>query len=483
MSELSATQQLVQAMYKDDQGNPILLSPGQDEIFANISMKLHNRVHIMPHTRFGKSFTVGLSVLTRAATFPEKWALIAPTKDKARIIMDYVIGHIFDNDFTASRFIPEKGENIEEIRRRRNKDRLTFKVGKDADGKSLLSEVFIGTAKEALGFGAPNVVVDEAALINDDDFSMVVRMLGDDPHNNFMAKIGNPFVRNHFLKSYHDPLYHKILVDCYRSLKEGRITQATIDENRPYIYFGVLYECKFPRASEVDESGWLYLLTDDDITNAISRNNQPVGKRRLGIDVARGGRNYNAWVLRTDNYAEVLRKDLDDDLISSGDTTINLMRENGISADDVFVDDSGVGGGLTDYLRSRGCKINAVNFGMSVEKDRDASGKILPSDYLNVRAYSYAGKEGVAAWIKQTGQLKPHKDWEELTVIRYKKDLNGKIKIEPKEEMRKRGVESPDIADALALTFAQPKRLVYHVNDPVAVLSAGAPTPFGGVSW
>lgn len=481
--QLTDTQQLVQQMYKDETGKPILLTDSQDELFSCIAKRTVPRVHVMSHTRWGKSFTVGLAGLTRVSTFPEKWAIIAGTKDKSKIIMDYVIGHIFDNDYTASRFSLDKGDNMESIRRHRNKSHLTFKVGTDASGRALYGELFIGSAKDALGKGAQCVIEDEASLIPDDEHSLVTRMLGDNPTNNFLVKIGNPFFRNHFLKSYHDPKYKKIVIDCYRSLKEGRITEEIIEENRPYSFFKILYECIFPRASEVDDSGWMYLLTDNDIEIAQARVNQQYGFRKLGLDVARGGRNSNAWVMRTDNYAKVLAKNHDDDPISIGDSTLNHMRDEGIPAEEVFVDDTGVGWGVVGYLKSKGANVNAVVFGGASEKEKDSHNKELPADYLNVRSEVYAGKEGVQSWIKQTGQLETHKDWIELTKIRYKKNAQGKIQIEPKEKMRERGIESPDIADALALTFAKIKRIKYYGIDPEKVLGQGAVTTFGGVPF
>lgn len=45
-------------------------------------------------------------------------------------------------------------------------------------------------------------------------------------------------------------------------------------------------------------------------------------------------------------------------------------------------------------------------------------------------------------------------DFSELLDIKYKSDI-GKIRIMSKDEMRKRGIDSPDVADALSLTFAK----------------------------
>ena len=44
----------------------------------------------------------------------------------------------------------------------------------------------------------------------------------------------------------------------------------------------------------------------------------------------------------------------------------------------------------------------------------------------------------------------------DLTQIRYAYDSNNALKMEKKEDMKKRGFRSPDMADALGLTFAKP---------------------------
>ena len=51
------------------------------------------------------------------------------------------------------------------------------------------------------------------------------------------------------------------------------------------------------------------------------------------------------------------------------------------------------------------------------------------------------------------GQLVKHPDWKQLLTIRYKRTGTGKIQIMSKDEMMRRGWESPDLADALSLTF------------------------------
>jgi hypothetical protein len=57
-------------------------------------------------------------------------------------------------------------------------------------------------------------------------------------------------------------------------------------------------------------------------------------------------------------------------------------------------------------------------------------------------------------WILGGGKLTRDEDWLELNRIKYKVvDNRGKIQIMSKEQMLKQGIDSPDVADALSLTF------------------------------
>jgi phage terminase large subunit len=63
----------------------------------------------------------------------------------------------------------------------------------------------------------------------------------------------------------------------------------------------------------------------------------------------------------------------------------------------------------------------------------------------------------MAAWLKDRGQIPNRLDLDaDLTAATYKFDHRNRLFLESKEDMKKRGMTSPDLADALALTFAQP---------------------------
>ena len=434
-------------LYLNDQVKPLYLTQGQMEIFNLIAYRKHPRLHLMAHTRYGKSLTVALAVLLRVATFPEKWAIVAPSGVKAKIIMGYLIQHIFDNEYFKQKFVIEPGESEDRIRRERSKNRLNFKhpdgtygevftVSADARNKQMAGD-------SLMGFGAPNVVLDESSLVDDDIESKIFRMLGDSM-DNFYCEIGNPFRRNHFRKAYLNPAYHKVNITWEQGLAEGRVNQDFIEEVKKKPNFNVLYENKFPAADAMDLKGWFPLITDTEYDSYLRRIDKDswFGAKRLGVDVARGGGNCNVWVMRTENYAKVLNKNQDNNLMSVVGTTILMAKEHEIDSHNVWVDDTGVGGGVTDRLVEQDHYVHGVKLAEKADEE---------TLYINRRAENYWR---LRKWLKEGGGLANEDDWSELLTIKYKaQDSSGKLQIMPKKDMVKEGYESPDTADALMLTF------------------------------
>jgi len=459
ITKVQSTFDLVKTLYRNDMGLPFEMTKGQNEIFDCIFKKKsptgQQRIWIATVTQYGKSDVVSMATLTRAATYGEKWAIIAPSQSKARIIIGYLIKHTFDNEFTKSRFKVKEGESVDKIRRERSKNRITFDCG---DNK--LGEIFILSAESRLknsedvgnalmGFGSPNVIMDEAALISDESDAKTMRMVGGFTSfgTDFVVKIGNPFQRNHFLSAYQDPGYYKINIDWERAVAEGRLTASFIEEMRKKPYFRVMYENKFPEADDIDSRGWTQLLSEDELEMAMKYDETPehAGEKRLGHDVARGGSNFSTWVKRSMNFMEVRVKANIPDLTNSAAQTMMLMTEDKIRPEDVFVDDIGVGGGEVDHLNYQQKKVRAINVGKeAMEYTR----------FANIRAEAYWR---FREWVKRGGKLcKCHQeDWIILTKIKYKPDSKGRIRIMSKDEMRTVGLDSPDVCDGGMLTFAR----------------------------
>lgn len=138
-------------------------------------------------------------------------------------------------------------------------------------------------------------------------------------------------------------------------------------------------------------------------------------------------------------------------------------RYPGIQDCKIKVDDTGVGGGVTDRLKE-------------VAKEQNMPLKVFPVNngatatdefYFNLGAQLWGHmkdllEENMSANIQggETVLQLPKSDelTKELISRKYKMSSKGKIQLERKEEMKKRGLGSPDMADSLALCLYEPKQ-------------------------
>jgi hypothetical protein len=186
------------------------------------------------------------------------------------------------------------------------------------------------------------------------------------------------------------------------------------------------------------------LISVDDVSKAIEREVDVPKQfeKKMGVDVARFGDDRTVIIVR--QMEKVIRKEV----FSTLDTmeivgqVLKIKKKEFIKAENINIDVIGIGAGVVDRLKEQGHSVNEVNVGTS-PKDRE--------NYINLRAELYADK--VKSWIK-TADLLDDDDFYELSNIKYKFNSTGKLQIESKEDMKKRGLESPDVADALMLTFA-----------------------------
>jgi len=440
---------LVRSLFKNSQGNPFEMTDGQSIIFVLVTSRKFPRLQIETFTRYGKSDILSMAGLIMKTQTPGKLAIVAGNKEKATIIMGYAIGHIFDNAGIRKKFIIEKTESEENIRRYRNKTKINFDLG---NGK--LGEMFICSAPDALGWGAPDVIEDESGLVKTNEHALVMRMLGDQP-DNFLGKVGNPWPEEHFIKSFEDPEYKKVIIDYKIGIKEGRILPAYVDEMRKQPFFDVLYECKFPKSGIIDEKGWVPLITRDEIKSAMIDPVDGFGVKKLGVDVAGGGRNFSVIVKRYTNIAKIALRNQDPDTMNLAESTISMMnkRENwkyDFYPEDVGIDSVGMGKGVYDIVNRQCPGVWGIN---GADKPTDLTEE---QRFVNLRAELFwKARE----WILKGGKLESNESWYELAKIKYRTKLQGtkgKMQIISKEEMLKDGIQSPDCADAFSMTFRSP---------------------------
>jgi hypothetical protein len=243
-------------------------------------------------------------------------------------------------------------------------------------------------------------------------------------------------------------------------------------------YVRVRVKGTFPR------TGAIQFISPDEVglAQVADLNVHPFDPLIIGVDVARFGDDASVIFIRKGRDARtfdpIVLRNVDTMTLASHVNETYLRYR----ADAVFVDGGGVGGGVIDRLRQLGCPVLEVQFG--AKADRGSSGESGMDDgtrYANKRAEMW----GFLRAALRSGLAIPSSDTvfgdqisNELTGPQYSYNLHNEILLEAKKDMKARGVLSPDIADALALTYAYsvvpnrnaggllPKALVETEYDP-----------------
>lgn len=185
----------------------------------------------------------------------------------------------------------------------------------------------------------------------------------------------------------------------------------------------------------------------------------PIGPLVIGVDPSRFGDDLFAIVWRQG------RKILKKETIQKIDTVGGAARVKQIIDKDkparVFIDAGGQGGGVVDILKSWGGiyeeVVVGVNFGGEPQEPvvKLDDGTPTPGPKNRRAEMWYRSRE----WLKDPmGVDIPDESVFQSDAVgpSYKYDANQRIILESKEAMKKRGVRSPDVWDAVALTFAEP---------------------------
>lgn len=169
------------------------------------------------------------------------------------------------------------------------------------------------------------------------------------------------------------------------------------------------------------------------------------GRAVLGVDVARFGSDRTVIYLRNGSSVRLVGEYSKQPTTETTGRVIAAKRETG--ADEIRVDGVGVGGGVVDQLTEQGYGVLDMQAGAGAQ-DRER--------FINARAEWYwALRERFEAGDIS---LDPADDElaAQLGAIKYKYTTRGQIQIESKDDMRKRGMPSPDRADAVMLTSVAP---------------------------
>jgi hypothetical protein len=308
------------------------------------------------------------------------------------------------------------------------------------------SEAFAGQhAADSTSF----YIFDEASAIPDQIAEVAEGGLTDGEPMEFV--FGNPTRSNGFFhQACFGSMRHRwdpIVVDSRTSrfTNKAQIAEWIQDYGEDSDFVRVRVRGLPPAASD------LQYISTSLVTAAQTRAIVLLGDEPLiaGLDVARGGS--DACVLRFRRGADARSIP---PIRIPGEQARDSMRLVGVAADALgrlydgrkitmlCVDGTGIGGPIADRLRQLGhLNVQEVQFGGESPKPKLA----------NMRAYMWSE---LRDWLpKGAIDATPRLEMD-LTGPGYRHDRQDRVVLESKEDMKKRGLDSPDDGDALALTFA-----------------------------
>lgn len=168
----------------------------------------------------------------------------------------------------------------------------------------------------------------------------------------------------------------------------------------------------------------------------------------MGVDVARFGDDKSVVISRQGLSVIDIKKYAKMDLMTLAARVSGDIER--LSPQTVFIDSIGVGAGLVDRLRQLGRSVIEVNAGSS-------------SDMPHAKNKRSEMWVAMRDWLHSGGAIPNDQELiAQLSCVEYKYDANDRIQLARKDEIKKDGMPSPDIADALALTFAYPVAKEYR---------------------
>lgn len=194
---------------------------------------------------------------------------------------------------------------------------------------------------------------------------------------------------------------------------------------------------------EFPESSLDTLIAAKHVADAQARELEPAGHPKFGVDVARYGSDSSVIAMMRRGVARILESWGKTSTVETTGKVVVAARMWG--PDEIRVDGVGVGGGVVDQLAEQGFPVIDMQAG---------SGADDPRMFLNARAEWYWAlrqqfEDGAIDLDPEDDDLAA-----QLTALRYHYTSRGQVVIESKDDMRKRGMPSPDRADALMLAAA-----------------------------
>jgi hypothetical protein len=292
------------------------------------------------------------------------------------------------------------------------------------------------------GVRLDGVVIDEVAQIKPEVWNDIIQPALSD-RKGWALFIGTPSGINLFSELF----YRSVNYDDWHSAKYTVYDTQALDDDEIVRLKRDMTDTSFNREYLCDFSaaGDDQLISLADIEEAslrvIFEPDYEYAPIILGVDPARFGDDRSVIVRRQGLkcFDPIVLKGLDNMELSDRVATEIQMHK----PDAVFID-AGAGSGVIDRLRQLNHDVTEVAF----------AGKPSAIRFINKRAEMWFELKD---WLDAGGCL-PNDMYlkQDIAGPTYFYNSAGKIQLESKDDLKKRGLPSPDIADALALTFAMP---------------------------
>jgi phage terminase large subunit len=185
----------------------------------------------------------------------------------------------------------------------------------------------------------------------------------------------------------------------------------------------------------------------------------PQGGLKVGVDVARFGDDKSVITLRRGRVVLKFEKRGKIDVVQVASWVKEELRPYG-KPEQIAVDTIGIGAGVADILRSDGYFPDVQMGNGKVRKtvvDVNSAIRLDDGKNYNLRA---AMARAVKEWLEAGASLPNDQDIKAgMGAIKYS-FKGGLLLLESKDDMKGRGLKSPDEYDSLALTFAVPSVVV-----------------------
>lgn len=239
-------------------------------------------------------------------------------------------------------------------------------------------------------------------------------------------------------------------ISCYDAVDAGLLDAAEIADakaNLPENDFLELYEAK----AQDDEDAFLpSKYIEAAIARGIEKSVRPYGALVIGADPSQGKGDPAAFAFRQGAVIEEVQEHKSMDEFGFIAQTLRLIQVRKPSA--VFIDATGFGSTIVKMLHEKGQEIRDVVKGFHM-----AERSTYPEEYANKRAECWGE---MRKWLISTTEPPSLPDDEGLSIemgcLKKVDNSSGRLQLEDKQDLKKRGYESPNKADSCSLTFAEP---------------------------